>query len=90
MASNSHHICTKDGQVRVGASYTYIDSQARIRVELLEDLSDRDTIRLYLKQLPESSRDVPNWQPFMAKGLKGNFDYRSSWKLYDSDSLPKD
>ncbi len=90
MSGTSHHICTQDGKVRVGSTYTYVDSQARILVEVLEDLSDSKQIRLYLKQLPASSGETPNWQPFMVNGLRGNFEYRSAWKLYDEHSLPRD
>lgn len=84
MIYKSHHICTKDGEVRVGGIYQYEDGQAKIRVEVLEDLSDKEWVKLYLRQLPEGKREEPNWQPFLVNGLRGNFEYRSSWKLREA------
>lgn len=88
MITKSHHIHTQDGSVRVGGVYWYEDSQARIKVEVVQDLSDREWVKLLLKQLPEGSRQVANWEPFVVRGLRGNFEYRSSWKLLDPNAAP--
>ena len=79
MKYTHNQICTRDSEIVVGKQYDYSEDGMRMRVKVLEDISDDERISFKLKILSE-----PKGENFTVYAARGNYAYNGMWRLWDA------